>query len=268
LEMFDNHPPLQNGPDGIIVVNGLFTCNNKMFVKKLDDVPEDRRHEYVPYDKGGGKKWYHSTPYLLHWVRGGDEIRDYRVSRGQSRCLPGEAYYFKPGITYSYIGTQGFKARLLSPESIFDIASSSVFTPEPIRLYMLGFMNSSLVRFLMGVLNPTINFQIGDLRRLPYAQPGTTTQFEVSKLAKTAVNLAREAEKLGIEKRKEDSECSEFLSWARAKETIIQKDIDKLIFELYEVPAKIQKQILQDPWVVRGQKDVFANAQSSRKGGL
>ncbi|MBA3994289.1 MAG: hypothetical protein C0469_12245 [Cyanobacteria bacterium DS2.3.42] len=268
LEMFDHHPPLQNGPGGIIVVNGLFTCNNKMFVKKFDEVPEDRRHEYVPYDKGGGKKWYHSTPYLLHWVKGGDVIRNYRVSRGQSRSLPGEDYYFKPGITYSYIGTQGFKARLLSPDSIFDIASSSVFTPEPIRLYMLGFMNSSLVRFLMGVLNPTINFQIGDLRRLPYAQPGTTTQFEVSKLAETAVNLAREAEKLVIEKRKEDSECSEFLSWARAKETIIQKDIDKLIFELYEVPAKIQKQILQDPWVVRGQKDVFANAQGGKKGGL
>ncbi len=174
-----------------------------MFVKKFEDVPEDRRHEYVPYDKGGGKKWYHSTPYLLHWLRDGDVIRDYRVSRGQSRSLPGEDFYFKPGITYSYIGTQGFKARLLSPDSIFDIASSSVFTPEPIRLYMLGFMNSSLVRFLMGVLNPTINFQIGDLRRLPYAQPGTTTQYEVSKLAAAAVDLARQAETLSIEKHKE-----------------------------------------------------------------
>lgn len=271
MELFDHHPPLQNGSGDIFVVNGLFTCNNKMFVKKFDDVPEDKRHEYVPYDKGGGKKWYYSTPYLLHWIRDGEVIRDYRVSRGQSRSLPGEDYYFKPGITYSYIGTQGFKARLLSPDSIFDIASSSVFTPEPIRLYMLGFMNSSLVRFLMGVLNPTINFQVGDLRRLPYAQPDTTTQFEVSRLAESAVDLAREAERLGLEKRKENlekSDNSDFLSWARAKETIIQKDIDKLIFELYEVPAKIQKQILQDPWVVRGQKGVFANVQSGKKGGF
>ena len=262
LELFDKHPPLQDSRGGIVVVNGLFTCNNKMFVKKFDEVPEDQRHEYVPYDKGGGKKWYHSTPYLLHWVKGGDVIRDYRFCRGQSRSLPGEDYYFKPGITDSYIGTQGFKARLLSPESIFDIASSSVFTPEPLRLYMLGFMNSSLVRFLMGVLNPTINFQIGDLRRLPYAQPDTTTQFEVSKLAEEAVRLAREAEDL-------DAENPEFLTWARAKENIIQNEIDKLIFKLYEVPSKIQKQVLQDPWVVRGQKDVFANAHGkSKRGGL
>ncbi|MCC7527412.1 MAG: hypothetical protein IT342_02750 [Candidatus Melainabacteria bacterium] len=279
MELFDNHPPLQNSHGDIVVVNGLFTCNNKMFVKKFDEVPEDRRHEYVPYDKGGGKKWYHSTPYLLHWVKDGDVIRDYRASRGQSRSLPGEDFYFKPGITYSYIGTQGFKARLLSPESIFDIASSSVFTPEYLRMYMLGFMNSSLVRFLLGVLNPTINFQIGDLRRLPFAQPDTTTQLEVSRLAEEAVNLAREAERLGSEKLKHASrsskdsttskisESSEYLLWAREIENIIQKDIDRLIFALYEVPAEIQKQILQDPWVVRGQKDVFANAQGGSKKG-
>jgi hypothetical protein len=271
MELFDKHPPLQNGHDSIVVVNGLFTCNNKMFVKRFDEVPEDSRHEYVPYDKGGGKKWYHSTPYLLHWVKDGDVIRDYRASRGQSRSLPGEDFYFKPGITYSYIGTQGFKARLLSPESIFDIASSSVFTPEPLRMYILGFMNSSLVRFLMGVLNPTINFQIGDLRRLPFAQPDVPTQSEVSRLAEEAVNLAREAEMhspVSAENHKSDLKNSEFVSWARAKENIIQKDIDELIFGLYKVPSNIQSQILQDPWVVRGQKDVFANAQGrSKKGG-
>ena len=260
LGLFDKYPPLQNSREGIIVVNGLFTCNNKMFVKKREQVPEDERHMYVPYDKGGGRKWFHTTPYLLHWEKGGDVIRDYRVSRGQSRSLPGEDYYFKDGITYSYIGTQGFKARLLSPECIFDIASSSVFTPEPLRMYMLGFMNSALLRFLMGVLNPTINFQIGDLRRIPYAHPDTATQFAVSKLAQEAVDLAREMENLDIE-----SAQGEFSSWAKAKENVVQKEIDELIFALYKVPAKVQKQILQDPWVVRGQKDVFAIAQKSKR---
>lgn len=259
--LFEKHPPLQDNKSGIVVVNGLFTCNNKMFVRKFDEVSEDERHEYVPYDKGGGRKWFHSTPYLLHWQKGGDVIREYRVSRGQSRSLPGEDYYFKPGITYSYIGTQGFKARLLSPDSIFDIASSSVFTPEPLRMYMLGFMNSSLVRYLMGVLNPTINFQIGDLRRLPFAQPDSMTQFEVSKLAEEAVDLARRVE------------CMEgnlvdisFVAWAKSKESVIQNEIDRLIFALYKIPSKLQKQILDDPWVVRGQKNVFAVPSSTRKG--
>lgn len=260
-ELFDKYPPLQESSSGIVVVNGLFTCNNKMFVRKFDEVPEEERHEYVPYDKGGGKKWFHSTPYLLHWQKRGDVIREYRVSRGQSRSLPGEDYYFKPGITYSYIGTQGFKARLLSPDSIFDIASSSVFTPEPLRMYMLGFMNSSLVRYLMGVLNPTINFQIGDLRRIPYAQPDSMTQFEVSKLAQEAVELARQVE--GMEGNLVDIN---FVAWAKSKERVIQSEIDRLVFALYKIPPKLQKQILDDPWVVRGQKNVFAMPANTRKG--
>lgn len=259
--LFEKHPPLQDNNSGIVVVNGLFTCNNKMFVRKFEEVSDSERHEYVPYDKGGGKKWFHSTPYLLHWQNGGDVIREYRVSRGQSRSLPGEEYYFKPGITYSYIGTQGFKARLLSPDSIFDIASSSVFTPEPLRMYMLGFMNSSLVRYLMGVLNPTINFQIGDLRKLPFAQPDAMTQFEVSKLAEEAVDLARRVESM-----EGNLIDISFIAWAKSKESIIQTEIDRLIFALYKIPAKLQKQILEDPWVVRGQKNVFAVPSKARKG--
>jgi hypothetical protein len=79
----------------------------------------------VPYDKGGGQKWYHQTSYRLFWPDNGDSIRQYRKERGQSRALPFEEYYFKPGLTYSYIATPASK-RLLSENSIFDIASRNL----------------------------------------------------------------------------------------------------------------------------------------------
>jgi hypothetical protein len=126
---------------------------------------------------------------------------------------------------------------------------------------MLGFMNSSLVRYLMGVLNPTINFQIGDLRKLPFAQPDAMTQFEVSKLAEEAVDLARRVESM-----EGNLIDISFIAWAKSKESIIQTEIDRLIFALYKIPAKLQKQILEDPWVVRGQKNVFAVPSKARKG--
>ena len=259
----DKYDRLQNKSNDIVVINGLFTCNNKLFVKTIDEIATDELAEYVPYDKGGGGKWYQTTRYRLHWVDSGDVIREYRASRGQSRSLPGEDYYFKAGITYSYIGTQGFKARLLSPDSIFDIASSSIFAPDNLKMYMLGFMNAALVRYLMGVLNPTINFQIGDVRNLPFAKPDSSTQFAVSKLADEAVLLAQAVEQFDFQQ--PSVENDEFSSWARAKERVIQSDIDSLIFSLYEVPSKVQKQILNDPWVVRGQKNVFAAAPRRRR---
>src|SRR5262249_47390131 len=136
-------------------------------------------------------KWYRTTPYLLHWGKDGAAIREYRAKRGQSRKLPGERFYFQTGVTYSYIGTKGFRARLLSPNAIFDIASSAVFSEVLDPLYLLGFLNSSFVRFLLGVLNPTINFQIGDLRRLPLAMPDGSAQKAVAAKAATAVDLAQ-----------------------------------------------------------------------------
>lgn len=256
-ELFLKHPQLQDSKNGIAVVNGLFTCNNKLFVKRRGEVSEAERLQYVPYDKGGGQKWYHSTPYVLQWLDDGDNIRNYRATRGQSRSLPGEDFYFQRGITYSYIGTQGFKARLLSDNCVFDIASSSLFPPEELLMYTLGFLNASLVRYLMGLLNPTINFQIGDIRRLPFITPDTDTMLNVTALAEEAVLLSQQVSAAG--------DGANFLVDAKAREQQIQKEIDNQIFALYKIPDSIQNEILSDPWVVRGQDEVFQKRKPARR---
>ena len=48
---------------------------------------------------------------------------------------------------------------------IFDVAGSSLF-PEDVPT-MLAILNSSAVRQLLAAINPTVNFQVGDLRELP-----------------------------------------------------------------------------------------------------
>jgi hypothetical protein len=176
------------------LTNGLFTCDNKRFVRHFTEVDENERHSYVPYDKGGGRKWFSTTPYLLEWQDNGNRIREFRFQRGQSRALPGERFYFQQGITYSYIGTKGFKARLLSPGSIFDIASSAIFSHRFDQDYLLGFFNSALVRYILGMLNPTVNFQIGDLRRIPMIDPSKKTERLVAELTQNAIKVAVEAD--------------------------------------------------------------------------
>ncbi|HEY9783970.1 MAG TPA: N-6 DNA methylase [Candidatus Obscuribacterales bacterium] len=277
--LFQRHPPLQDKDNNIIITNGLFTCNNKRFLRHHQDVPPDERSEYVPYDKGGGQKWFRTTPYLLHWVNGGENIRDYRQERGQARSLPGEAYYFQNGVTYSYIGTRGFKARLLSPQSVFDIASSAIFSRNLSLEYLLGFLNSALVRFLLGVLNPTINFQIGDLRRLPLCVPSAEQEASVSKLASRAVAIAKHVEsfdrdsprylgpalmRYGCDLENEDNrraayqEHSSFLTRLNAEEQEIQRLIDEEIFNLYSISNKARAIVYDDPWVTRGHNNVFS----------
>jgi SAM-dependent methyltransferase len=274
LQLFKKHPALEDNENGIICTNGLFTCNNEKFVQRHDQIEPGTAHDYVPYDKGGGHKWYRTSPLVLLWKKDGQEIREYRRKRGQSARLPGEGYYFKQGVTYSYIGTRGFKARLLTPNSVFDVASSAVFSETVDILYILGFLNSSLARSILGVLNPTINFQIGDIRRLPFKIPQADVQLAISDLVSKAVALAKEietfdpgsprfkghvAERYGGDPinahEKHLFQCN---AWA-GEERLIQSQIDTIIFDMYEISSSCQQSICEDPWVTRG-ADTFAKA--------
>lgn len=266
--LFRRHPPLESKDSGIICVNGLFTCNNDRFIKPVWQVREDERQDYVAYDKGGGHKWFRITPHALRWLRHGDEIRQYRESRGQSRSLPGEAFYFRTGVTYSYINTRGFKARLLSPGAIFDIASSAVFSTEIDPLYTVGFLNSALARFLLGVLNPTINFQIGDLRRLPFQSPDRETLARLSAAAARAIDCAKKLEDIDPSgttlklqflrgSAQNIGSYAEYLEQCEALDAIeegCQHEVDQLIFDLYGISDKARQRICHDAWVVRGQQ--------------
>lgn len=235
IKLFTEYPALKEFAPGINIVNGLFTCNNKLFVKDKSAVHAAEADIYVPYDKGGGRKWYFETPLRLRWEENGDKIRDYRASRGQTRTLPGAEYYFKEGITYSYIGTSGFRARLLSSESIFDIASSAVFSESLSLYYLLAFFNSSTVIYLLSILNPTINFQIGDLRRLPFKAPHAALEAHLDQLARAAVQIVKEGYPLSdADKRKEED---------------IQNEIDELVFAHYEIDRESQKEIKNNSWV-------------------
>jgi hypothetical protein len=237
-QIFSDAPQLAQIP-GIDIVNGLFTCNNKLFVKDVSLVSPSESHLYVPYDKGGGKKWYHQTSLRLNWGEDGKHIREYRAERGQARALPGERFYFKPGVTYSYIGTSGFSARLLSPGSIFDIASSAIFSSTIDAHYILGWLNSSLVIYLLSILNPTVNFQIGDLRRLPFKAPDEELESRVASLAKSCVELVKEC-----------SANSDAITQVRQQESDLQQQIDELIFEHYKIDDSLRLTIQNNLWVV------------------
>lgn len=269
-QLFQTLPALGDKSTKVQCVNGLFTCSNDKFVRHHKEVSEAERHFYVPYDKGGGHKWYRQTPYLLRWEENGKSIREFRASRGQSTRLPGEDMYFKAGLTYSYIGTKDFKARVLSRGSIFDIASSAVFSEEVDLYYVLGFLNSVLVRYMLSILNPTVNFQVGDLRRLPFAKPDKACEARVSEISRTAVALAVEVDAFDSDSpnyigprlkpfleqgfvdvndsmiRAAYEKLTQRIRLINSKEREYQEEIDDLIFELYRIDEETRRRVAGD----------------------
>jgi hypothetical protein len=123
--------------------------------------------KWFPYMKGGGYlKWYGNQQWVLNYATGGAEMlagRECGSLSGHRHDNPD--YYFREGVTYSYLTSGSFSVRYSPGGFIFDVAGSSLF-PENTMLFM-AVLNSTFATYVLKLINPTVNFQVGDLARLP-----------------------------------------------------------------------------------------------------
>ncbi|MGB4639318.1 MAG: BREX-1 system adenine-specific DNA-methyltransferase PglX, partial [Caldicoprobacterales bacterium] len=126
--------------------------------------------QWVPYNKGGGfRKWYGNNEYVINWENDGYEVKQYakQLYGNISRTIKNEEFYFRKGITYSFIG-KDIGPRFTEAGFIFDVAGSTIFIDkEDSFAYILGILASKLSKYYMDILNPTINIQVGDLKEIP-----------------------------------------------------------------------------------------------------
>lgn len=181
---------------------GLATGNNDKFVRLWYEVSNNKiglgfsnqteAHEsklyWFPYNKGGGfKKWYGNQTFIISFNK---ETRDVLKNRGNH--LPSEDYYFRQSITWSLIGLT-FGPRFTPKGFLFDVGGSSAFPPEESIFYLLGFMASKVSSKCLVSLNPTLNYQVGDIKRLPILFPESKeVRSQVEQLVKFAIEITKE----------------------------------------------------------------------------
>lgn len=178
---------------------GLATTDNARFVRFWWEL--EPSHEAAPvratsgkwfrYTKSGrSRRWYEAPRHRVDWQNDGAAIKRTIVERypylqGKWEWVAkNSSFYFREGVTWSYLTSGQFSARRLEPGTIFDVAGSSLFPDDP--LMMLGVLNSSSARRLLGAINPTVNFQVGDLAQLPVPAEGSD---ELRALAGEAVEV-------------------------------------------------------------------------------
>ncbi len=159
---------------------GLATTDNARFVRAWWEVAPFSADpsciatagRWLPFVKSGqSRRWYESPRHRVNWEDDGAEIkaniaRKYPYLKGNWEWVAKNAsYYGRAGVTYSYLTSGQFSARQLEAGSIFDVAGSSLFPADP--LLVLAVLNSSVSRRFLDAINPTVNFQVGDLAELP-----------------------------------------------------------------------------------------------------
>lgn len=157
---------------------GLTTGNNARFLRswwevRLEDLLLSRQSisgtlpdsvVWVPFVMGAeGRSWIEPLKEVGRWKHGALELKICAETK-PGTAVRNPAYYFRLGLSFATIGSS-FSARLHRYASVFSNAASSVFPKD--RQGTVCIMCSSAGREVLQSLNPTINFQVGDVNRLP-----------------------------------------------------------------------------------------------------
>jgi type II restriction/modification system DNA methylase subunit YeeA len=139
------------------------TGNNAIYLRYFWEVTKSKVGQYnkwVFYAKGGGyKKWFGNLVNLVNWMPEARERYDSVVRK---------EYWYKKGITWGLVTSRVPSFRVLPKGSTFDKGGSSIFVKDDSNFnYILGLLNSKVFLEIVQIFNPTLNFQIKDIRSMP-----------------------------------------------------------------------------------------------------
>ena len=175
LEIFESSPSMGSVADAR---QGLATADNNRFLRLWQEVDIQKigfgmesRHQaqsshkkWFPYNKGGEfRKWYGNQEYVVNWENDGKELFEF-LPRSVIR---NPSYYFKPSISWSRITSSFNSFRFYPTGFIFDQAGHSIFSNDAPAT--MSYLNSKFCSFILNVMNPTMNLEVGYIQSIPAA---------------------------------------------------------------------------------------------------
>lgn len=192
---------------------GLQTSNNSMFVRCWHEVSHDNIGfamtssneasasglRWFPYNKGGDYRlWYGNNEYVVDWQENGRRIKNYVTTKypylngNIDYVVKDRGKYFLPSVTWSFVSSAYFGVRRSEPGFIFDVAGSSAFPKEDWLNVVTGLLCSNTTEVLIKTINPTINFQVGNVASVPVHEAEITAiKSDVDEVVDTAVAISK-----------------------------------------------------------------------------
>ena len=126
---------------------------------------KDRK--WVPMAKGGEfRKWYGNIIDVVNWSKEAQqEYRDNPAARIQNSYL-----WYRKGITWNLVSSLGTGFRYLPDNVLFNKAAPTIVYKEECLdslYYVVGYLNTKIVKSLLNLMNPTINTNIAEVFELP-----------------------------------------------------------------------------------------------------
>ena len=193
--------------EAMLFKTGMVTGDNERFLRLWWEISEQKMcldahtnedakqsgKRWFPYNKGGEfRRWYGNNDYLINYANDGHDIFSSAKEEGRAVTNMREELRFRTTVTWSLISSSLPAFRLKDHGFLYDKAGLSYYPPSySDAIYALGLCNSSFSVQVLTVLAPTMNFQLGDIWRIPYFD-NRPREIEVSTLVIDNVQASKE----------------------------------------------------------------------------
>lgn len=173
-ENFANNYDDKQFSDYSEVITGMTIGDNNKYLRLWFEVDKNKiaiskssmnevdlcKTKWIPYSKGGSRRnWYGNYDYVVNWTQ-----KD-KFNRSKTTL---QHLYLREALTWPFITSGTFSARILPKGFLWDVAGSPCFfNDKDTEYYALGALCSNSIDYILKVVNPTINVQAVDIAQLP-----------------------------------------------------------------------------------------------------
>lgn len=165
------------------------TSDNNKFLRYHWEVEKDDviNNKWPFYNKGGEfRKWYGNNEWVVDWS---EEAKNYYSSNPTANLL-NKRYWFRDGLSYNGISNRAFSVRKVG-KNIYD-KGGPTFHPKEYTLYFLGLLNSKCTNEIMNLYNPTLNYQVQDVKDIPVIIPDKSTLSNIEKISERCLEISHD----------------------------------------------------------------------------
>jgi hypothetical protein len=146
---------------------------NTSLPEGMQSIEHPKNTKWFPYNKGGAfRKWYGNREYVVNFFGDGEHMQaDVEAGVNRGYRMVSRDWFFRPGITWTDVSISFLAARAVGPGFIFENTGSMLFCQNVPQAAVLAFMCSSLSAYLMSLLNPSVHFTVGEIKKLPFKHP-------------------------------------------------------------------------------------------------
>jgi len=181
---------------------GMYTGENALYVRLWHEVSSvslscynETSSTWRLYANGGGfRKWGGFIEDVVYWKNNGEKLR----RLGQWANFPSKAgafnteYIYRVGAFWTAISNITLSARFLPEGVMFSSAANAIFDDQQNDYFVLSLLNNKCAGVFLRGINPTLNYNAGDIKRIPTINCSQLKRNEISDITKGCVIISNQ----------------------------------------------------------------------------